>query len=202
MRTTEHIPKTAWDEPHLMKNMVISQKAPFLKTLRYIFLTEWQLCAKRVDHGSRSVPRAPSNRQLIAHMDPRVPKTEAKLLAQIGVLVVLLPFNKGICHFSWQEQDCSVSLWTNGSIYDPRSNTGRFISATMILGGPSACQRQHWRLGATELMLTEVRARAGHVWTGDKVKRWNPSGSRLETEERGSQSDKWSLMWQGLSPFW
>lgn len=78
----------------MMKNIVISQKAPFMKALRYIFLTVTTLCKARVDPGSRRVPRAPSNRQLIAHMDPRVPKIEAKLLAQQGVLVVLLPLNK------------------------------------------------------------------------------------------------------------
>lgn len=135
MNFTDHVPQTAWDEPRLMKNMVISQKAPFMKTLRDIFLTEWQLCAKRVDPGSHRVPRAPSNWQLIAHMDPSVPNIETKLLE----FWLLLPLNKGICHFSWQEQDCSVSYWTNPSICYPLSNAGRFISpsAAVVLGGPS-----------------------------------------------------------------
>ncbi len=38
--STEYIPQIVRDEPCLMENMVMSQKAPFMKTLRYIFLTE------------------------------------------------------------------------------------------------------------------------------------------------------------------
>lgn len=93
-------------------------------------------------------------------------------------------------------------IHSNRGICDPWSNTG-FISASaaVVLGGPPVRQRQHWWLGETKLMLTEVRASGGHVWTGDKVKRWNPSGSHLETEERGSRSDKWSVMRRALSKF-
>lgn len=56
-------------------------------------------------------------------------KDRGKVVGQQGVLVVLLPLIKGICHFSWQEQDCSALFWTNHSIYDPWSNTVRFISS-------------------------------------------------------------------------
>lgn len=181
MHSTEHIPQTEWAEPHLMENMVILHKAPFTKMLWYIFLTEWQLC---VDPRSRRVLRASSNRQRIAHTDPRVPKTEAKLLAQLGVLVVLSPRN--IAHFSWQERHWWVSSCYSYSIHDPWSHSGRLIS-TMALGGPSACQRKHLWLGQTELMLTE-QASAGHVWTGDEVKRWNPPGSR---GNQGAWPSKW-----------
>ena len=168
-----------------MKSMVISQKAPFMRTRRYIFLTEWQLCAKHVDPAE--CPGQPSNRQLVAQMDPRVPKIEAKLLAQQGVLVILLPLNKEICHFSWQEQDC-VSFWTNRGVCDPWSNTGRFISDHSSWR-PVCPSKENWWLGATKLMLTEVQATAGHVWTSDKVKRWNPPGFHREAEE-------WSSMWR------
>lgn len=184
MISTEHIPYTASDEPRLMKNTAILQKAQFMKSLRYIFLTEWQLRAKRVDPGSCRAPRAPSNRQLVAHMDPRVPKMEAKLLAQQGVSVVLLPLNKGICHFSWQEQDCSVSFWTDYSICDPWSNIGGFISASSNRGS--------WRPACPSKKTLVIGRDKAHVdrgpgqwrscvnwWQGQEMKSiWVSSGNR------------------------
>lgn len=84
--------KTVWDEPCLMKNMVMSQKAPFMSTLRYIFLTEWQACAKCVDPGSHWVPRASSKWQRAAHADPQCPVYGGKVVATartLGCLVAL-----------------------------------------------------------------------------------------------------------------
>ena len=174
------------------KNMAISQKAPFMRTLRYIFLTEWQLCAKRVDHGSRRVPRAPSNWQLVAHMDSRVSNMEAKLLAQQGVLVLLLPLNKEICHFSWQEQDCSASFWTNHNICNPWLNSDssqrhrpRFLEASLSVKG-RICNR-----GRQGLCWQRVQYGAGHVWTGDKVRGWNPSGERRKSSALEAISEAW-----------
>lgn len=88
---------------------------------------------------SHIVPRAPSNWQPIAYVDPGVPNIEAKLLAHEGILVVLLPLNKGICHFLWWVQDCNISV--NHSSCESLSNTARVISAsaTVVVGG---CQSQ------------------------------------------------------------
>lgn len=78
------------------KTLAAAHKPPLVTTQRHIFLTEWQLCAKCVDLQSHGAPRAPSNRQLTAQMDPCGPKMEAKLLPRQRVLVVrLVPANKG-----------------------------------------------------------------------------------------------------------
>lgn len=162
--------------------------------LRYIFLTEWQLCAKCVDPGSHRAPRAASNWQLIAHMDPSVSNIEAKLLAQRGVLVVLLPLNKGVCHFRWQEQDCGVSFRTDPSVCDSSSNTGRLISApaAVVVGGPSkqtsvirgdeACVDK--RFGPAQVMREPVEINPGLAWKPRNVapdaarKAWCDEGCR------------------------
>lgn len=84
--------KTVWDEPCLMKNMVMSQKAPFMSTLRYIFLTEWQACAKCVDPRSHRVPSASSKWQRAAHADPQCPAYGGKVVATartLGCVVAL-----------------------------------------------------------------------------------------------------------------
>lgn len=72
------------------KTLAAAHKPPLVTTQRHIFLTEWQLCAKCVDLQSHGAPRAPSNRQLTAQMDPCGPKMEAKLLPRQRVLVVRL----------------------------------------------------------------------------------------------------------------
>lgn len=169
MHSTEHVSQTVWVEPHMMNNMVILYKVSFIKTLWYIFLTEWQLC---VYPKSPRVPRALLDWQLIAHMDPCIPETEAKLLAQLGVLVspITLEQRDLILFMTGARLHCFIlhqlwHPWSTVTYWQIHLNHGFWRSV---------CQRKHLWLGQMKHMLTE-QARAGHVWAGDKVKRWNPS---------------------------
>lgn len=181
MNFTEHVPQTAWDEPRLMKNMVISQKAPFMKTLRYIFLTEWQLCAKRVDPGSHRVPRAPSNWQLIAHMDPSVPNIEAKLLE---FWLSYCPWTKGFVTFHDRSK---IAVFHTGPTQASVINCQTLVDSSQ-LQQPwflEARQRKHWWLGETELVLTRgsVQCRSCvNWWQGQKMK-----SIRVSSENRGAR---------------
>lgn len=78
-------------------------------------------------------PRAASDWQLTAHSDPCMPQTEAKLLAQLRVVVALSPRNKGKRYFAWQEPDCIVSSGTNYGIGDPQSRTQAHSSQLWLL---------------------------------------------------------------------
>lgn len=179
MNFTEHVPQTAWDEPRLMKNMVISQKAPFMKTLRYIFLTEWQLCAKRVDPGSHRVPRAPSNWQLIAHMDPSVPNIEAKLLE---FWLSYCPWTKGFVTFHDRSK---IAVFHTGPTQASVINCQTLVDQLQQPWFLEARQRKHWWLGETELVLTRgsVQCRSCvNWWQGQKMK-----SIRVSSENRGAR---------------
>lgn len=122
----------------------------------------------------------------------RVPEMEAKALAQQGVVVILLPLNKGICHFPWQERDCSILAWTQPE--KPWSSVRHhgFISApaTPVLRSPPVRQVEHWWFGETELMLTEGWGQCRSCvnwWQGQEMKsNWVSSESR----ESGGLSER------------
>lgn len=108
------------------------------------------------------------------------------------VLVLLLPLNKEICHFSWQEQDCSASFWTNHNICNPWSNSDSsqlyppwFLEASLSVKG-HICNR-----GRQGLCWQRFQTGTGHVWTGDKVRRWNPSGERRRSAALEAISEAW-----------
>lgn len=88
-----------------------------------------------------------------------------------------------------------VSSWTDYGVYDPWSNCGSFIS-TMQHTGRFVCQKNIGDWGRQRDRPVQVMCELV-----TRSKRWNPPGSRLETEERGSRSDKWRLMWKGLLKF-
>lgn len=143
----KRISQAVWGEPHLMENMVGSRRAAFMTALRYIFLTEWQRCAK---HCGSAVPQsAQGTIKATAYRTrgPLHPKDRGKDFGTPRSFSSSVASEKNCgeedCHFSWQEQDCNVSSWTKRGMYDPWSNRGRLFS-TDALGGPSVCQKNYY----------------------------------------------------------
>lgn len=182
MHSTEHVPKTAWDEPCLMKNMVISQKAPFMKTLRYIFLTEWQLCAKRVDPGVPHSAQGTIKPTAYSTHGPPCPKDRAEVVGtgrSFGSLIAL--------------EQRGLSLFMTGARLQ-----GFILDQPMHLW----VMVQHWQIhlsfsnqGFLETRLSVKnnpvdRERQGFCW-----QRFRPVQVMCELVTRskdGSGSDKWS----------
>lgn len=189
-----------------MKNMVISQKAPFMRTLRYIFLTEWQLLCKSVwIPGSRGVPRAPSKPTAHSTHGPPCPKDGRQSCwhSKEFLAVLLPPWSKGFVTFHDRSKIAALhSGPTEASmIHGQTLADSSQPQQPWFLGGPVCLSRDNTGdLERQSLCWQRFRASAGHVWTGDEVERWNPSGSRLEKQRRGGapRSDKWSLAWRGF----
>lgn len=172
-----------------------------MRSLRYIFLTEWQPCAKRVD--PRVLRRAQGGIKPTAH------STHGPPCSKDGGTVVAPARSFDSPIGPWSKK--SVTFHDTSEIAMLRSVPafmihGQILADASQLQRPwfleSVCQRQHWWLEETELMLTEVQVRAGH---GDNVQRWNPSGSRLqnrgaifEATREASKFDKNAKLGQGF----
>lgn len=145
--------------------------------LRYIFLTEWQLCAKAC--GSRVPQSAQGTIKLTA------PSAHAPQCLKYWGKVVVAARSLG----------CLIALRTKAFVtFDDRSKIAAFHSgpawASVIhcqaladwsrLQRPCSLEarhRKHRWSGETELTSTEVQSGAGHVRTGGN-KSWSLLGNR------------------------
>lgn len=138
--SSERVPQTAWDEPHLMKTAAARQKAPFMETRPYIFLTGWQLGA---DPGVP--PRARGNVKLTARGAHRVPASQIQ---------------RQSC---WHAKDLWLPLcpWTKGFVTPGDRNEIALLCPTLVI-------HRRWRPSKGERPSPPPGSVRVMKWSGDE----------------------------------
>lgn len=121
LNSSERVPQTAWDEPHLMETAAA-----------WPCIFDGVTTRRGSQRRARQAPRAPSNWQLVVRAGSQCPKYRRKVVGTLRVLVAFVPLNKRICHAWWEKQDCATPS-------DPRPYA--------VVGGR---QRKCRRTGVTE----------------------------------------------------
>lgn len=173
LNSIEHVQRTARDEPHPVKNTVMSHGAPFMKTRLYIFLTEWQLCAKHVDPGVPQSARGVIKLTARGTHGPQCPRYGGKVAGTV------------------RSFRCPVALWTKGfvSVYD-KSEIAAFR------WGPTLASPIH--LSNTDRLLEKGRQRS-RWWLEETSLCWQKFSPMLVVYKPMTRSTEWihpGLVWK------